>query len=112
MIIHSYTSSGGKDYILDYIRGLLRDEKIDGFSVLEELENDHLDSLVVKPWRGKVWEVYFRKHNRIFYITVDRQNVYLLHACKKQKNKTEKKDENVIIKRAKDLEKVLHKRFL
>ena len=34
----------------------------------------------------------FYKHNRIFYITVDKDNIYLLHACKKQKNKTEKKD--------------------
>ena len=37
---------------------------------------------------AKIREVYFYKHNRIFYITVDGNDIYLLHACKKQKNKT------------------------
>ena len=52
------------------------------------------------------------KHNRIFYITVDKDNIYLLHACKKQKNKTEKKDKNIVIKRAKELGKMFNKRFI
>lgn len=108
MRIHSYVSSGGKDFIMDYISSLQRDEKIDGLSVLEDLENDRLETLWTKRWRGKIWEVYFRKHHRIFYIIVAGEDIYLLHACKKQKNKTEKKDEKLIIKRAKELENSLH----
>ena len=69
-------------------------------------------SRFVKKWDKKVYEVYFYKHNRIFYITVDKDNIYLLHACKKQKNKTEKKDKNIVIKRAKELGKMFNKRFI
>lgn len=112
MKIHSYESSGGKDLIMEYIMNLTEDEKVDGLSVLEDMENGKTDCLVMKRWEGKIWEVYFRKHNRIFYVTVDGTNIYLLHACRKQKNKTEKKDKNIIIKRAKELGGFLKKVFI
>lgn len=112
MKIHSYESSGGKDLIMDYIMNLTEDEKVDGLSVLEDMENGKTDCLVMKRWDGKIWEVYFRKHNRIFYVTVDGTDIYLLHACRKQKNKTEKKDKNIVIKRAKELGNLLKKTFI
>ena len=82
MNINYYTNNSGKNLILDYINSLSKEE------------------------------VYFYKHNRIFYITVDKDNIDLLHACKKQKNKTEKKDKNIVIKRAKELGKMFNKRFI
>ena len=60
----------------------------------------------------KIYEVYFQKHNRIFYITIDNNNIYLLHACRKQKNKTEKTDKKIVIKRAKELGNELGKTFI
>lgn len=92
--------------------GLTEEEKIDALSVLEDMQNDNMNSLLMKRWEGKIWEVYFRKHNRIFYVTVDGTDVYLLHACRKQKNKTEKKDKNIVIKRAKELGKLLKRSFI
>lgn len=112
MKIHSYESSGGKDLIMDYVMNLTEDEKVDGLSVLEDMENGKTDCLVMKRWDGKIWEVYFRKHNRIFYVTVDGTDIYLLRACRKQKNKTEKKDKNIVIKRAKELGNFLNKTFI
>lgn len=112
MKIHSYVSSGGKDLIMDYIMNLTEDEKVDGLSVLEDMENGKTDCLIMKHWDGKIWEVYFRKHNRIFYVTVEGTDIYLLHACRKQKNKTEKKDKNIVIKRAKELGNLLKKTFI
>ena len=44
--------------------------------------------------KKKVYEVYFQKHNRIFYIAVDKENIYLLHACHKQKIKQKEKIQN------------------
>ena len=38
--------------------------------------------------------------------------MYLLHACRKQKNRTEKNDKNIVIKRAKELGKELGKDFI
>lgn len=38
--------------------------------------------------------------------------MYLLHACRKQKNKTEKKDRRIVIKRAKEIGSLLKKTFI
>lgn len=112
MTLHDYYSNSGKDLILDYINCLPEEEKIDGFSVMECMEKGEFDKIRFKRWEKKVYEVYFQKHNRIFYIAVDRENIYLLHACRKQKNKTEKNDAKIIRKRAKELNKLLGKTFI
>lgn len=112
MNVHSYTSSSGRDLIMDYINSLTEDEQIDAFSVLECMENSEFEKILFKRWQKKIYEVYFKKHNRIFYVTVDEQNIYLLHACRKQKNQTEKKDKKIIIKRVKELGKILGKKII
>ena len=112
MILHNYRTSSGKDVILDYIKSLTEDERIDAFSVLECLESNRMDEIKFKRWEKKVYEVYFYKHNRIFYIVADEENMYLLHACRKQKNQTEKRDKKIVIKRAKELGKILGKNFI
>lgn len=108
MKVHSYYSSSGKDLILKYIEGLSVNERVDGYHVLECMEQDRMDELKIKPWQGKVWEVYFYKHNRIFYVTIHRDEIYLLHSCRKQKNKTEKNDCKIVTARAKELEDELN----
>ena len=112
MTLHSYYSNSGKDLILDYINNLPENEKIDGFSVMECMEKGEFDKIRFKHWKKKVYEVYFQKHNRIFYIVVDKENIYLLHACRKQKNKTEKTDAKIVRKRASELGKYLGKTFI
>ena len=112
MTVHHYKTSGGKDLILEYIMGLSKPEIIDGLSVLEYFEKGELEKLNIKPWQGKVWEVYFYKHNRIFYVVIEDSDVYMLHACRKQKNKTEQSDSEVVIKRAKELGSALSKKII
>ena len=112
MKIYTYENANGKDLIRKYINKLSRDEQIDAYSVLQAFEEDRINELNTKVWQGKIWEAYFYKHNRIFYIVVENQKVYLLHACRKQKNKTEARDKNIVIKRAKELENELNKKFL
>ena len=112
MTLHPYTTLGGKNLIIDYIDGLTNDEKVDGLSVLKNLEDNDLNKLAIKRWRGQIDEVYFYRHNRIFYIAVDGNDAYLLHACRKQKDKTEQKDADTVIKRAKELESLLTKKFI
>ena len=60
--------------------------------------------------RRKIW--YYIITNRIFYIVADGNDMYLLHACRKQKNQTEKKDKKIVIKRAKEIGKLLGKTFI
>ena len=43
---------------------------------------------------------------------IENEDVYLLHACRKQKNKTEMTDKNIVITRAKELGKLLNKSFI
>ncbi len=112
MRVHSYYSSSGKDLILKYIDSLSVDERVDGYRVLECMEQDRIDELKIKPWQGKVWEVYFYKHNRIFYVTIHGNEIYLLHSCRKQKNKTEKNDCKIVISRAKELENELNVKLI
>ena len=45
-------------------------------------------------------------------MTVDGTDMYLLHACKKQKNKTEMKDKKTVEKRARELGRILGKKFI
>jgi len=106
MNVHRYKTAGGKDLILDFIKSLNRDEKAEGIYILNKLELgsiDDLNSLDIKPIEGKVWEIRFRRFNRIFYVLQENENIYLLHGCKKQKNAAENKDINLAIKRAKEL---------
>ena len=112
MKVHHYETSSGKDLILEYLYSLSQSEIADGFSILEKFKNDELDELKIKHWRGKIWEVYFYKHNRIFYVYIDNENVYFLHACRKQKNKTEQNDGKIVTKRAKVLGEKLAKKFI
>ena len=112
MRVHRYTTTGGKDLIYDYLLKLSKKETVDGFSVLEKLEQGRFDEVEIKPWRGKISEVYFYKDNRMFYVISDNENMYILHACRKQKNKTETKDSEKVIQRAKKLGEELSKKFI
>ena len=95
MKVHSYFSETGRDLIMENYQSsvtfIKEDERIDALSVLECIEKDEFEKIFFKRWEKKIYEVYFRKHNRIFYVTVDKENIYLLHACRKQKNQTEKR---------------------
>ena len=112
MFLHTYKSLSGRDLIMEYIDSLSEPERVDAFSVLECMEKGELDKILFKQWEKKVYEVHFRKHNRIFYVAADEENIYLLHACRKQKNQTEKTDKKNVIKRAKELGKMLGKTFV
>jgi phage-related protein len=110
--IHKYESASGRDMIYAYLDTLPTNEKAEGVATLELLRQKRLNELTIKKWRGKVWEVYFQQNNRMFYITVDNTDIYVLHACRKQKNKTEKRDSDIVVNRAKMLGLQLSKKFI
>ena len=97
---------------MEYLDSLPMEELVDGLGVMRSMENNEFDKIYFKRWEKKIYEVYFRKHNRIFYVVADRDNIYLLHACKKQKNRTEKNDGKIVRKRAKELGILLNKTFI
>lgn len=95
MHVHTYKTDGGKDLIRDYLDKLSLAESVEGYFILEELEKrgvDFLELIDTRQIESKLWEIKFRRHNRIFYVLFDEDNRYLLHACKKQKGKAEQED--------------------
>lgn len=112
MKVHHYYSKAGKNLILEYIDSLPMDEQVDGYSVLKNMGENQFNQVKFKQWKRKIYEVYFYKHNRIFYVVVNNNDIYLLHACRKQKNKTEKRDIRIIETRARELSKELGKTFI
>nr|DAU18235.1 MAG TPA: protein of unknown function DUF891 [Bacteriophage sp.] len=111
MILRYYENSSGKNPIKQYIDSLPEEEQMDAYSVLGEMIKGKFNKIYPKQWKKKVYEVYFKKHNRIFYVILN-DTIYILHACRKQKNKTEKQDANIVKKRAKELGKELNKTFI
>ena len=112
MNVYPYRTAGGKDLIMAYIDSLSKDEIVDALSVLKAMEDDRMEELNISHWRGKIYEAYFYKHNRIFYIAIENKDIYLLHACRKQKNETEQTDSEKVIKRAKELGSKLSMNFI
>lgn len=106
MNVFTYCTSGGKDLIREFLDSLTKRESAEGYFILQELENqgvDFLKNLNTRQLERKLWEIKFPRHNRIFYVLVDENNIYLLHGCKKQKGKAEKFELDKAIRRAKEI---------
>ncbi|MDO5440360.1 MAG: type II toxin-antitoxin system RelE/ParE family toxin [Erysipelotrichaceae bacterium] len=104
MEIFDYTTSGGKNVILSYIDSLPIELKIVAYGIRKKIRDDGLiafQALNTRKLKGKLYEIKF-SNQRIMYVIRDSDRVYFLHICKKQKNKAEKKDIDLAIKRAKD----------
>lgn len=106
MKIKTYKTLGGKDLILEYIDKLNLKERYIGYAIIELLTEHGIDGLLgleTRQLQGKLWEIKFYKHNRVFYIIVEKEIVYLLHACKKQKGKAEKFEIETALKRMNEI---------
>ena len=101
-----------KNLIKDYLDKLPAKERLQAYKIRAKIMDDGyigLKSLPRKMTRqlgGKLWEIKFLK-NRIMYVIRDEENIYFLHACKKQKGKAEKFELEKARKRAQELDLVL-----
>jgi len=105
MKIHDYHTDGDKNLIKEYLHGLPREEQLEGYRIRHNIINYGLDAFPIlntRQLQGKLWEIKF-SDNRIMYIILDKDNVYFLNACQKQKNKAEKFELNKALKRAEEL---------
>lgn len=102
MKIIDYQTIGGKNVIISYIEKLPKNEKVIAYKIRESIFKYGLlafEKLNTKKLVDKIYEIKF-SNQRIAYI-LDGDKVYFLHMFQKQKNKTEKKDLLIAIKRAK-----------
>jgi phage-related protein len=105
MYIHDYHTTGGKNLIKEYLSSLPVAERTHGYSIRHMIIKDGMVAfrgLDTRQLFSKLWEIKFFD-NRIMYVIVDKNNVYFLHVCKKQKGKAEKFELDKAIKRAKEL---------
>ena len=103
MDIIDYHTDGGKNLIKDYLNKLPIPERTYGYAIRSKIKKEGItafDGLNTRKLVGKLWEIKFFG-NRIMYIIYDKNVVYFLHACKKQKGKAEKYDLDKAVKRAK-----------
>ena len=106
MKVYTYHTNGGKDLIRKFLDDLPKNESAEGYYIIEQLETKGIGfmrSINTRQLEGKLWEIKFQRHNRIMYILIDEDQIYLLHACKKQKNKAEKADLDKAKTRAKEI---------
>jgi len=102
MKIIDFINEGGKNVIKEYLSSLPKKECTEGYKIRHRIWNDGLlalEALDTRQLRGKLWEIKF-SDNRIMYVLKDKDSIYFLHACKKQKNKAEKFELDTALKRA------------
>lgn len=115
MNVWDYETNGGKDLINEYLDNLPCDESAEGYRIKQLLEDEGLSALnllITRQLKNKLWEIKFNYKDRFMYVIADKDNFYILHACKKQKGKAEKVELNRAIKRAKELCRYLNKKFV
>ena len=104
MEIYDYTTSGGKNLILEYIRSLPDPEKAEILAVRQLIYEEGINAfslLTTRQLYKKLWEIKI-SNERILYIIQDRESVYFLHIFKKQKGKAEKQELEKAKRRAKE----------
>ena len=102
--IHDYHTAAGKNLIKEYLSKLPKTEMYVGYGIRHKIGSKGMDAFIeldTRQLKGKLWEIRFSK-NRIMYVIADKKNVYMLHACKKQKGKAEQFELDTAIQRAKD----------
>lgn len=100
MRIFDYTNRGGRNLILDYIESLDDISKEAIFNARELISiygMQGLNSLNCRKLYKKIYELKIKNHRLAYFIKDD--SIYFIHIFKKQKNKTEQIDMNIIKKR-------------
>lgn len=92
-----YTKSSGKIPVLDYIDDLSEKDQAKVAACLESIRDLGFDSPRVefRQIEGKLWEIKIKLSSgghRIFYVSLAKKKMVLLHAYKKQSQKAPTKE--------------------
>ena len=83
MQIYDYSTSGGKNLILEYIKDLpdaLKAEILDTRQLIREKGIDAFLLLTTRQLYKKLWEIKISQE-RIMYVIQDQESVYFLNIC-------------------------------
>ena len=101
--IYDYTTSGGKNLIMEYIDALPAASKAEVLATRQQIREKGIEAfslLVTRQLYKKLWEIKISQE-RVMYVIQDQESVYFLNICKKQKGKAEKQELEKAKKRAK-----------
>lgn len=104
MRVTFYRRASGRAPVLDYLKALSIQERARLFEALEEVEKHGFDAIRVlfRQIDGKLWEMKISAH-RVFYVLIEREEMVLLHAYRKQGQKLPLKEREVAMKRMKEV---------
>jgi phage-related protein len=99
-----FRTASGRSPVLEYIQNLTKPERARVLEALEQVERRGLDAVRVefRQIDGKLWEIKIGSH-RVFYVVIDREEMVLLHAYKKQGQKLPIKERDIATRRMKEL---------
>ncbi len=103
MEIYDYETAGGKNLILDYIDKLpvsTKTQLLDMRNLIRVMGLAAFDLLNTRQLYQSMWEIKLAQE-RVMYVIRDKDSVFFLHICKKQKGKAEKKHLDLAKRRAK-----------
>jgi phage-related protein len=101
--IRYYRSARGDEPVRDYIAGLPRRERDDWDEALTLLGLFGLEAPVsLRQLEGKLWEIRVGRH-RVAYVIFTGFGMVLLHAFKKQGQRTAGSDLDLALRRAKEV---------
>ncbi|MEW6088369.1 MAG: type II toxin-antitoxin system RelE/ParE family toxin [bacterium] len=104
MKIKFFLSANGKSPVLEFINSLEKTDQAKILGCLENIQELGLESPRVqfRQIDGKLWEIKIRSIGggyRIFYVTIKKNIMVLLHSYKKQSQKAPDKEIKVAAKR-------------
>lgn len=102
MNIYDYSTSGGKNLIMEYIESLSASSKAEILAVRQLIRDKGVDAfplLVTRQLYKKLWEIKISQE-RVMYVIQNQESVFFLNICKKQKGKAEKQELEKAKKRA------------
>lgn len=86
-----YTTASGRRPVVDYVSGQDKPDRARLVEALEQIERHGFDAprVVFRQIRGKLWEIKIeaKLSHRIFYASIDRDEIVLLHAYEKKSQK-------------------------
>ena len=100
MRVFDYTTNGGKNVILEYIDSLddiTKEILYYTRDLITRYGMKSLESLNCRKLYKKVYEIKIRNQRLAYFVNND--CIYFIHIFKKQKNKTEKNDIEIIKRR-------------
>ena len=104
MRVTFFKTFSGRSPVLEYIQGLATPERARVLDGLDQIERDGFNAIRVqfRQIEGKLWEIKVSSQ-RILYVVIEREEMVLLHAYKKQGQKLPIKERDVAVRRMKEL---------